>query len=294
MRQLHHTGSGSSLCSWLACLCLVSAPLESAADSLREEAAANLSDPENAAAGVSIVKKVSPAQPAVRQPGTKAGHKSGSPARRRHAPAPIPITRQQLLSPPEESIRPALAPLGNDLPPPSPLPVEYAYQKTKPHVTAEGLIIGNYVLSPRIYFSTDNRYDDANVRERALREDIEVFEARRRGELREDPISKMFHDWQRDPLNITEPSFQLMGSIHALLQSALHTPILTLRPDLFLQRRTELVTNPLTLSAPDQATPQTTRTTTPSPSSPPERTGAQPQSIPTMPSQPGLPQRTAP
>lgn len=284
MRQLQHIRSRASLSGLLACLYLASAPLNAAADTT-ESAASNYI--EAGAKLVTIVKPVSP------KPASPKQHRPTTPARRRRAPAPIPITRQQLLSPPPESVQPPLPPV-TELPPPSPLPVEYAYHKTRPHVTGEGLVLGDFVLSPRVYFSTDNRYDDANVRERAMREDIDYFfEARRRGELREDPVSAMFHNWQRDPMNLHEPSMHIANSIHEILQSALHSPILTLRPDLFLQRRTEVVTTPMNPSASDQAAPQST-TRTPASAVPVDRPNTQPQSLPLLPAQPGQPERTAP
>lgn len=283
MRQLQHTRSVSSLSGLLACLYLASAPLSAAADTT--ESAQSHAD-----AGAKIVTIAKPATP---KPANPKLRKPATPARRLRRPAPIAITRQQLLSPPPESVQPALSPIA-ELPPPSSLPVEYAYQKSRPHVTGEGLVLGDFVLSPRIYFSTDNRYDDANVRERAMREDIDYFfEARHRGELREDPVSAMFHNWQRDPLKLHEPSIQLANSIHEILQSALHSPILTLRPDLFLQRRTEVVTKPMTPSAPEQASPQTTASP-PAAESPPVRPDAQTKSVPLLPSQPGIPERNAP
>lgn len=56
-------------------------------------------------------------------------------------------------------------------------------------VSGLGLLIGDYQLQPRLVLGTDNRLDDVNIRERVLRDEMDYMEARRRGELKVDPIT---------------------------------------------------------------------------------------------------------
>lgn len=105
--------------------------------------------------------------------------------------------------------------------------------RRRPIFTLEGILLGDYYLVPNLALGTDNRYDDANTRERALRDEMNYQEARRRGELREDPLTQLLR--KRVPRLGGDPGFKVALVIRHLLQGALPTPTksvdLTQRPD---------------------------------------------------------------
>ncbi len=154
----------------------------------------------------------------------------------------VAITREQLLTPPLSSLIRPPEPLGNI--PPIYSNADVPRRPGKVYVTTEGLAVGDYFLSPRVVFGTDNRYDDANIRERAMREDMDALQARQRGELREDPLSQLIRHRQQGALNPSEPGFRLASTVHELLQLTLHMPINSLHSDFMQDRPTTLITAP--------------------------------------------------
>lgn len=92
----------------------------------------------------------------------------------------------------------------------------------RPLVTLEGILIGDYYLVPNLLFGTDNRYDDVNTRERALRDDLNYMESRRHGEIHIDPLSQLL---RKHAQRFNDPGFQVAMVIHHLLQGALQPPV---------------------------------------------------------------------
>lgn len=105
--------------------------------------------------------------------------------------------------------------------------------RRRPIFTMEGILIGDYYLVPNLVFGTDNRYDDANTRERVLRDELNFQDARRRGELREDPLTQLLRKRVRRLGG--DPGFKVALVIRHLLQGTLQPPNksveLIVRPD---------------------------------------------------------------
>jgi hypothetical protein len=92
----------------------------------------------------------------------------------------------------------------------------------RPLVTLEGILVGDYYLVPNLLFGTDNRYDDVNTRERALRDDLNYMESRRHGEIHIDPLNQLL---RKHAQRFNDPGFQVAMVIHHLLQGALQPPV---------------------------------------------------------------------
>lgn len=112
-------------------------------------------------------------------------------------------------------------------------PARAPQSRHRPIFTMEGILIGDYYLVPNLILVTDNRYDDANTRERALRDELNYQDARRRGEVHEDPLTQLL---RKRVLRLGgDPGFRVALVIHHFLQGALQPPIksvdLVLRPD---------------------------------------------------------------
>lgn len=90
-----------------------------------------------------------------------------------------------------------------------------------PVMTMQGLLIGDYYVIPNLLFGTDNRYDDVNIRERALRDDLNYLDARLRGEIHIDPLTLLL---RKHVQRFNDPGFQVAMVIHHLLQGALQPP----------------------------------------------------------------------
>lgn len=90
-----------------------------------------------------------------------------------------------------------------------------------PVMTMQGLLIGDYYVIPNLLFGTDNRYDDVNTRERALRDDLNYLDARLHGEIHIDPLTQLL---RKHVQRFNDPGFQVAMVIHHLLQGALQPP----------------------------------------------------------------------
>ena len=99
-------------------------------------------------------------------------------------------------------------------------------EKPSPRVvlTPSGLRVGDYMLVPTLVLSTDNRYDDVNLRERMLRDQLDEMASHQHGEVHEDPISQLLKRQDAAALNQKDPGIRLVLSIHQILQGSLHIP----------------------------------------------------------------------
>lgn len=98
-------------------------------------------------------------------------------------------------------------------------------------VSGLGLLIGDYQVQPRLTLGTDNRYDDVNIRERVLRDEMDAREAQRRGELKEDPITRWLRTRGRAGLPGIDPGFQLAYTIQRVLRGSIRlAPMLEYAP----------------------------------------------------------------
>jgi len=91
-------------------------------------------------------------------------------------------------------------------------------------VSGLGLLIGDYQIQPRLVLGTDNRLDDANIRERALRDDLDAMEARKRGEIKEDPITFWLRTRGQNGLPGVDPGFQVAYAIQNVLRGSVKLP----------------------------------------------------------------------
>ncbi len=112
-------------------------------------------------------------------------------------------------------------------------PARAPQSRHRPIFTMEGILLGDYYLVPNLILVTDNRYDDANTRERALRDEMNYQDARRHGEMHEDPLTQLL---RKRVLRLGgDPGFRVALVIHHFLQGALQPPVksvdLVLRPD---------------------------------------------------------------
>ena len=100
------------------------------------------------------------------------------------------------------------------------------YMQQRPYigVSALGLLIGDYQLQPRVYFSTDNRLDDSNTRERAMRDDLDWMESRKRGEIHEDTITRWLRTRGQGGMPGTDPGYQVAYAIQRVLQGSIRLP----------------------------------------------------------------------
>lgn len=101
-------------------------------------------------------------------------------------------------------------------------PTRIQPNRRRPIFTMEGILLGDYYLVPNLILATDNRYDDANTRERALRDELNAQEAHRRGEVNEDPLTQLLR--KRVQRLGGDPGFRVGLVIHHLLQGALQPP----------------------------------------------------------------------
>ncbi len=137
-------------------------------------------------------------------------------ARLKTAPKP-PRSRPNLLAPPARSASgPLLLPwfFHDRATPAKP-------GRRRPILTMQGVLVGDYYLIPNLLFGTDNRYDDVNTRERALRDDLNYLDARLRGEIHIDPLTLLL---RKHVQRFNDPGFQVAMVIHHLLQGALQPP----------------------------------------------------------------------
>jgi hypothetical protein len=98
------------------------------------------------------------------------------------------------------------------------------YKRRYVELAGLGVLIGDYQIFPRLTFSTDNRLDDVNTRERALRDDMDAIEARRRGEIRQDPVSIWLRTRGHSALPGIEPCFQAAFTIQNILLRGIRLP----------------------------------------------------------------------
>lgn len=112
-------------------------------------------------------------------------------------------------------------------------PARAPQSRHRPIFTMEGILLGDYYLVPNLILATDNRYDDANTRERVLREEMAYQDARRHGEIHEDPLTQLLR--KRVQRLGGDPGFRVALVVHHFLQGALQPPVksvdLVLRPD---------------------------------------------------------------
>lgn len=90
--------------------------------------------------------------------------------------------------------------------------------RPRPRVDWEGLVIGDYHIQPTITLGTDNRYDDANTRERAVRRELDELAMRRDGEVHRDPLTTLILERVRPEQLRTDPGFQLATTINTILK----------------------------------------------------------------------------
>jgi hypothetical protein len=119
-------------------------------------------------------------------------HHAGKTRERGAAQTDAPqVTRQELLSPPQQQKEQAALSLV-------PIPAAVARSESPPrkqrkaYLDSQGIVVGDFRIQPMLAFSTDTRYDDANTRERALRDEMDELAARQRGERHADPLSFLF------------------------------------------------------------------------------------------------------
>lgn len=101
--------------------------------------------------------------------------------------------------------------------------------KRQRYIDFEGIILGDFHLAPNLVLATDSRYDDINTRERMLRNELDTLEARRRGELKEDPLSLLLRQHSQRCFARSDPGFRFIFTLHQLLQGGLHMPNLIQR-----------------------------------------------------------------
>jgi len=98
-------------------------------------------------------------------------------------------------------------------------------------VSGIGLLIGDYQIQPRLVLGTDNRLDDVNVRERALRDEMDALEAKKRGEIKEDAITLWLRTRGRSGLTGIDPGFQVAYALQRVLRSSIRlAPMLEYSP----------------------------------------------------------------
>lgn len=144
------------------------------------------------------------------------------PARTKSAPKPSRPINLNLVMPLPRSLalplsRPLIWSWSVRAHPRPPAPVRH-----RPVLTMEGILIGDYYLIPNLLFATDNRYDDVNIRERALRDDLNYQQSRLHGEIHIDPLTQLL---RKHPQRLSDPGFQVVELIHRLLHGALPPPI---------------------------------------------------------------------
>lgn len=162
---------------------------------------------------------------------------AGTAAKRPPRPKQKPARAQQtarlaqvdLFKTPERSATwPLLSPTLLREPPPAAAP-----SRRRPILTMEGILLGDYYLVPNLILVTDNRYDDANTRERALREELNYQDARRHGDVHEDPLTQLLR--KRVFRLGGDPGFRIALVVQHFLQGALQPPVrsleMVLRPD---------------------------------------------------------------
>lgn len=101
--------------------------------------------------------------------------------------------------------------------------------KRQRYIDFEGIILGDFHLAPNLVLATDGRYDDINTRERMLRSELDTLEARRRGEIKEDPLSLLLRQHSQRCFARSDPGFRFIFTLHQLLQGGLYMPNLIQR-----------------------------------------------------------------
>ena len=139
-----------------------------------------------------------------------------------------PVNMNLFLAAERSADLPLLSPFLLHDPPP-----RVPQSRHRPVFTMEGILLGDYYLVPNLILATDNRYDDANTRERALRDEMNYQDARKHGEMHEDPLTQLL---RKRVLRLGgDPGFRVALVIHHFLQGALQPPVksvdLVLRPD---------------------------------------------------------------
>ena len=166
-------------------------------------------------------------QPQPQRPVTAAKRAPRSKQSRTQRTAP-PANMNLFLAAERSADLPLLSPfLLHDPPPRAP------QSRRRPVFTMEGILLGDYYLVPNLILVTDNRYDDANTRERALRDEMNYQDARRHGDVHEDPLTQLL---RKRVLRLGgDPGFRVALLVHHFLQGALQPPVksvdLVLRPD---------------------------------------------------------------
>jgi len=148
---------------------------------------------------------------------------TGSPAKKK-----LPVDPQALLPRPSAVVAPPIVPKN----PEAERLAEKHIGAYRPYVEVSGLglIIGDYQLQPRLVLGTDNRLDDVNIRERVLRDEMDAREAQKRGELKEDPITKWLRTRGRSGLQI-DPGFQVAYAVQRVLRGSIRlAPMLEYAP----------------------------------------------------------------
>lgn len=145
----------------------------------------------------------------------------------RERPANVSLTpyrMQLLLAPPTSLSFPLLAEMDlckRGKPDPEP-----ARPRPRARVDAEGIVIGDFHISPRLVLGTDNRYDDVNTRERAMRDERDYIDAKARGEIVDDPVTAMLRNRSKGCFLWSDPGFRMVLTMHQILQGGLRVPAL--------------------------------------------------------------------